>query len=404
MNQRGSIFILFIAFLLGACSDDAPIPDNIAEIRPLTEQEKTLLNSSNTFSFELLRMLKDQNPGTNIFFSPIGLGNGIGMSLNIIQDKPKQELKNFLRISNVDDIQVDRAYYQLSEVLDKIDKNVTITGGNSLWINNQYAITELTGDKLMAYYKADVDFLNFNNENAVRTVNRWAANSTNGKMDKVISEINPKDRAYIINTMHFDMGSALPVESANIDNYHFTLPEGKSIKCNLVKILVTPVKYNSVNGLKIIDVPVGTGKFHMILLEPQDNQKLNILIQNITPALLNSFLKSTQATTQAVYMPELNLNKEIRLKKIFPQLGISEPISTMKYYFDNREVFISDFIHKSSLSIGINVAVNPAKSAELNETNMANQLIINRPFLFIIREEYTGGVIFNGIIDNPLSE
>ncbi len=404
MNQRGIFVILFAAYLMVACNDDAPIPDNIAEIRPLTEQEKTLLNSSNTFSFELLRMLNDQNPGTNIFFSPIGLGDGIGMSLNIIQDKPKQELKKFLRISNVDDIQIDRAYYQLSEILDKIDKSISITGGNSLWINNQYAITELTGDKLMAYYKADIDFLNFNNENAVKTVNRWASSSTNGKMDKVITEINPKDRAYIINTMHFDMSSALPVEETRINNYRFTSPDGKELKCNVEKILVKPIKYNFVNGIKIMDIPVGTGKFHMILLVPQDNQKLNALVQDITPALLDSFLKGAISTDQFVYMPGLNLNKEIRLKKIFPKLGITQPITTMKYYFDNREIFISDFIHKSSFSIGTPVTGNPIKTVEMKEKAGEDNLVINKPFLIIIREEYTGGVIFNGIIANPLSE
>ena len=177
--KRHSILVIFlIACMFPACDEDNPIPDNIAEVRPLTQQEKTLLNSSNAFSFELLRMLNEQTPGTNIFFSPIGLGNGIGMSINIIESKPKQELKKFLRITDVDDIQIDRAYYQLSEILGKMDRSVSISGGNSLWVNNQYAITEMAGDKLMAYYKAEVDFLNFNDENAVRTVNRWASAST----------------------------------------------------------------------------------------------------------------------------------------------------------------------------------------------------------------------------------
>ena len=352
MKRNSILVILLIACMFQSCDKDNPIPDNIAQIRPLTQQEKTLLNSSNAFSFELLRMLNDQTPGKNIFFSPIGLGNGIGMSLNIIESKPKQELKKFLRITDVDDIQIDRAYYQLSEILGKMDRTISITGGNSLWINNQYAITELTGDKLMAYYKAEIDFLNFNSANAVKTVNRWASSSTAGKMSKVISEVNPNDRAYIINTMHFDISNALPVEETRAANYHFINPEGNSLKCDALKLLVSPTRYNFVNGTSIVDVPLGTGKFHMILVMPPDNQKLKELIANITPALLKEYLKGSVSTERPVIMPSLNLNKEIRLKKIFPRLGITEPINTVKYYFNNREIFISDFIHKSSITLG----------------------------------------------------
>ena len=402
--KRNSIFaVILIACMFPSCDEDNPIPDNLAQIRPLTQQEKTLLNSSNSFSFELLRMLDDQDPGKNIFFSPIGLGNGIGMSINIIESKPKQELKKFLRITDVDDIQIDRAYYQLSEILGKMDRTISITGGNSLWVNNQYAITELAGDKLMAYYKAQVDFLNFNNENAVKTVNRWASNSTTGKMSKVISEINPHDRAYIINTMHFDISNALPVEEIRSSDYRFIDPDGKSLRCDALQLLVNPTRYNFVNGTSIVDVPLGTGKFHMILVMPPDPQQFRDLIATITPTLLKQYLKGAVSSDRPVIMPALNLNKEIRLKKIFPQLGITEPISTVKYYFNNREIFISDFIHKSSITLGSSLKEHNI-STPADDSAQVDFLSINRPFLFIIMEEYTGGIIFNGIITNPLAE
>ena len=110
-------------------------PNGMHSIRPLTYEEEILLNSSNEFSFELLKMLDKNAPEQNILFSSLGVGNGIGMSLNILELKPKEELKSFLNISEVRDIEINKSYYELGRMLNYVDLDVRFENANSLWIN-----------------------------------------------------------------------------------------------------------------------------------------------------------------------------------------------------------------------------------------------------------------------------
>ena len=73
------------------------------------------------------------------------------MSLNILELKPKEELKNFLKISEVRDIEINKSYYELGRMLNYVDLDVRFENGNSLWINFQNEFNPLSSDKIMAY-------------------------------------------------------------------------------------------------------------------------------------------------------------------------------------------------------------------------------------------------------------
>ena len=142
MNRFGWLTGILL-LLLSSCDDYTVEPENFLKARPLTAQEEVLLASSNNFSFELLKLLQRQEPDQNIFFSSIGIGNGLGMAFHIIDNRSKKEIKEFLHIENVTDIEIDRAYFQLSEILNKIDPDILFVSANSFWITSNLRLTFL---------------------------------------------------------------------------------------------------------------------------------------------------------------------------------------------------------------------------------------------------------------------
>jgi serine protease inhibitor len=402
-NQVRLLYFLMLLFLTSCLQEmPQPVAPNITEY--LSSQEQQLLKSSNEFSFELLRQLYRQDPDGNLFYSPIGIGNGVGMALNVIGEKPKEELKNFLGIDGIEDIQINRAYYKLSELIRKIDRSVLFSGGNSFWINNQYTINQLIGDKLMAYYTAQVDLLNFESDNAVRTINKWASETTAGNMKTVISELNSGDRSYIINTMHVDLSGALRCDPVSLPGYGFLLPDGSRLNTGLSRLVTDSIGYYAGDQVTVADLPLGTGKFHLIILMPDQPGMLGALVEKVNPELIEKYRSMNAKGKYELFVPELDLDKEVRLKKIFPESGISVPIVTLKYYFDDQEIFISDFIQKSSISLGLQSADIHSIPAIRDSGSGNNSIIVDRPFLFLICEEFTGGILFTGLITNPGKE
>lgn len=396
-------FSLIIPFLL-SCEADSPEPDNILKLRPLTHEEETLLNSSNEFSFELMRMLDHKSPDDNLIFSSFGVGNGIGMAFNIIEDKPKTELKKFLKISNVRDIDIHRAYFELGEILNLIDRDIQFTKANSLWINFSEEISPLSGDKIMAYYDADVEYLNFKNEKSVRTINRWVENRSYGKINHVLDKIAPNDKSYIINAIHFDVQWNLPFNELTLENFSFTNLHGEQKACKNMNLYTGEYMAYADQDLSLLDIPLGNKQFYLSIIVPDRISDFHEIIDNLSPEIIRKYLDDAVPISNDVLLPKIDIDSEVRLKEIFPEIGLTGPIEVIRNYYPISNLFISDFIHKTSINIGTSSQMNHNPShAEILHQTTSNPMIIDRPFIFLVREKFTGAIVFTGKLVNPVS-
>lgn len=395
---------LIAALLMVACEQDSPDPDNMLRLRPLTYEEETLLNSSNEFSFELLRMLNEQDPDGNTIFSSFGVGNGIGMAFNIMENRPKEELKNFLRISQVRDIDIHKAYFELGEILNLIDRDVQFTRANSLWINNTQEINPLSGDKIMAYYDADVEYLNFKNSKSVRTINRWVEDRSLGKIKHVLDSLQPDDRSYIINAIHFDVHWNLPFNEYTLENYTFTNLEGSRKSIRNINHYSGEIGYYADESLSLIDIPLGSKQFYLSLIIPEKTGDFRALIRDLDPVSISEYLAGMKKMNKDVLLPKINIDSEVRLKDLFPEFGLTGPIAIIENFYPIQNLFISDFIHKTSINIG-NTAENEMNKVDNGtiQPELSQPVIIDRPFIFLVREQFTGAIVFTGKLVNPAS-
>jgi len=394
-------FILVLFLILTSCVTDSGDHNGLHEIRPLTYEEELLLKSSNEFSFKLLRMLNAQRPDENILFSSLGVGNGIGMSLNILEIKPKEELKNFLKISGVRDIEINKAYFELGQMLNYIDLAVRIENGNSLWINHTEEFNPYSGDKIMAYYDADLNYINFNNPKNIKRINQWAENRTFGKIQTVIDTLIPSDKSYIVNLLYFDISRALPFEHVSLEKLIFNSANGDRMECEGLSFRNGSYKMLQHSEFALIDIPLGKGQFFLTLIIPNRYDHLNNLINILDPNTLKKYLSLATETSEDLLVPDFNVNSEIRLKNLFPEFGLTGPLEVIKGYYYTQNLFISDFIHKTHFSLG-----NYGMQIPSNLGTVANnrECVVDRPFLLIIREKYTGAIVFTGKLVKPLSK
>jgi serpin B len=393
----------FIIPVLLACEADSPEPDNILKLRPLTYEEETLLKSSNEFSFELMRMLDAKTPNENIIFSSFGVGNGIGMAFNIIEDRPKAELKKFLKISDVRDIDIHKAYFELGEILNLVDRDVQFTKANSLWINYTQEISPLSGDKIMAYYDADVEYLDFSNDKSIKTINRWVENRSYGKISHVVDHIAPKDRSYIINAIHFDVHWNLPFNELTLEDFAFTDLNGEYKSCQNINLYSGEFLAYSDPTITLLDIPLGNKQFYLSIIVPDRITEFHKLVQNLNPALIKEYLNEGITVNKDVLLPRINIDSEVRLKDLFPEFGLTGPIEIIKNYYPISNLFISDFIHKTSINIGTGSETNRNHDhAEILHQTTSDPMIIDRPFIFLVREKFTGAIVFTGKLVNPV--
>lgn len=397
----GGLWILLL-ILITACVTEPADPNGLHQIRPLTYEEEILLKSSNEFSFDLLRMLNRSQPDENILFSSMGVGNGIGMSLNILEIKPKEELKNFLKISEVRDIEINKAYYELGRMLNYIDLNVRFENGNSLWINHKEEFNMLSSDKIMAYYDADVSYLNFENEKSVRRINNWAQSRTYGMINTVIDTILTIDKSYIINVLYFDISKALPFEKVENQPVIFNTVQGDRIESKGIGLYEGTYKRLSHSDFDLLDIPLGKGQFYLTLIIPNRFDDLMKLIEKLDPVMLNTYLEMASETTDDLLLPDFSINSEIKLKTLFPEFGLTGPLKVIEGYYNMNPFFISDFIHKAQFNID-DLAENTSDNDDLSLSKYVPGYVVDRPFIFVVREKFTGAMVFTGKLVEPVA-
>jgi serpin B len=400
-NQHLIGLIVLLIMSITSCVTEPTDPNGLHEIRPLTYEEEVLLNSSNEFSFELLQMLGNSTPDENILFSSLGIGNGIGMSLNILELRPKEELKNFLKISDVRDIEINKAYFELGRMLNYLDLDVRFENSNSLWINHTQEFNPHSSDKIMAYYDADVNYLNFTNPKSIKRIDQWAENRTFGKIHSVMDTIIQSDKSYIVNLLYFDISKALPFEHVNPKRLIFNTINGDRLESNGLSLRNgTYTKYQH-DEFVLLDLPLGKGQFFITLFIPKKYDSINKWVDKLDPKTFYSFLDQTSEANEDILLPDFKINSEIRLKNLFPKFGLTGPLQVIKGYYLTQNLFISDFIHKTHFSIG---DVSELNDTDFETLNPNSEYIVDKPFLFIIREKFTGAIVFTGKMVVPIGD
>ena len=111
-------------------SDDT---DNGVLPRQLTPEEVQLAQSSDRFGLELFREIVLQEPGKNIFISPLSVHMALGMTANGAADSTLAAMRAVLGLDEMSEAESNASYQSLIELLTKADPEVRFDIANSIW-------------------------------------------------------------------------------------------------------------------------------------------------------------------------------------------------------------------------------------------------------------------------------
>jgi serpin B len=109
-------------------------------------------------------------------------------------------------------------------------------------------------------------------------------------------------------------------------------------------------------------------------------------------------------------LPKFTFESEFNLSETLKSMGMTSAFDGDKADFSGmtakKDIFISDVIHKAFVAVDEKGTEAAAATAVIMEATMAIQydvnLIIDRPFIFIIRDKPSGQILFIGRVLNPV--
>ncbi len=399
--------ILLISLLFLTCSKDMS-PIVAGNVRPLTPLEKRLVHSSNDFGFNLFKEVVREDTSQNIFVSPLSVSMALGMTVNGANGETERAMKTTLGFGDMDLQSVDASYRSLIALLLAADPKVVFDLANSIWYRNTFHFESSFFDVTRKYFGAEVRGLNFNDPASVGIINQWVDQNTNGKIKKILDSISPQDVMFLINAIYFKGTWTYQFKKDATQDDNFYLPDGSKITVKMMN-QSGDYDYLETDQFQAIDLPYGNGAYSMTIFLPKPGYTLDSLISQLNPDTWTDWMGRFEKKKGGILLPKFTLRYKITLNRVLGALGMGIAFSDRADFTrmsKNGGLSISYVKHKTFAKVdeeGTEAAAVTIVGIKYTSVGPSEgfQMIVNRPFLCVIREHNSNALIFMGKIAHP---
>ena len=406
--------------LLPACSEGPTEPRPIQALpRPLSSAEQATITASNQFAFDLFRQLSAEQPDSNpqatepqaknLFLSPLSASMALGMTMNGARGETFEAMGGTLGFAGLSQHEINASYRSLIGLLRGLDPRVQMLLGNSIWYRDTFSFHPEFFDTTSTYFDAEVAGLDFGDPASVNTINAWVKESTKGKIDAILEQIGPLDVMYLINAIYFKGDWTRQFDKQDTRDAPFYNASGER-QIGTVKMMHRkgPILLARGDDFAAADLPYGGGAFSMTVILPERGVEVDEVIASLTPERWQTLTDSFEEADLEVYLPRFRLEYEGSFNKALKAMGMGiafgdggvPDFTGMSPH--GRDLFISEVLQKTFVNVdeeGTEAAAVTKVTIEL--VSLPPSFTVDRPFIFAIREKFSGSILFIGKMVEP---
>ncbi|MFQ5649954.1 MAG: serpin family protein [bacterium] len=390
--------------LLLSCSSNPVSPVH----RELTELEKRLVQSDNTFGFELFREINRTEPGKNIFISPLSVSMALGMTLNGAAGETRQAMVDLLGFDGLSEEEINQTYKSLLDLLIQLDPTVVFQIANSIWYDQAFVFEQPFIDRNRQFFDAEIQGLDFRDPAAVDIINGWVSQHTAGKIEKIIEQIDPEVIMFLLNAIYFKGGWTTEFDPENTQNDLFNLPDGSQKSIEMMNRSDT-LQYFESDLFQAVDLPYGEEAFSMTLLLPKPGVAIDSLISNFSTRNWADWSASFSTQNVILGLPKFKLECEMSLNQVLSTLGMSvafipHQADFSKMYTGRDDLYIDEVKHKTFIEVneeGTEAAAVTSVGIGVTSVPLSVTMRLDRPFVFMIHEHQSQTILFVGKLVDP---
>jgi len=365
----------------------------------------TVISNPN-FDFSFLKMENDKK---NMLYSPLSIKYALYM------------LKEGANGNTFNEINKVVGNTELPKYK-SIDKNLSLANG--LFIRDSYFknVEKSYINTLKEKYDAEVVQDEFKD---AQNANQWIKDKTLGIIKDMLKDSvvqDPSNLMLLINALAIDMKWNNPFDFLKTRGKPFYLDNGKEM--NATTLIESKIKSKNFGFYKDDDITVLTmdlkdydgTQFEFIAIMPKE--KLSTFIENVSEEKVNQIDKKLKLASDEkdginIQIPKFKFNYDLKLKKDLIDLGIKDAFNAKNADFSKISsksgIYVSDALHKADIEFteeGVKAAAVTIFQYTLSpppEETHPVDIIINKPFMFIIRDKKTKSIWFTGTVYEPNS-
>lgn len=300
---------------------------------------------------------------------------------------------------------------------------------NGIWVDKSLPVKPSFKRVVDTAYKAALKKVDFKSKpDEVRNeVNSWAEKETNGRIKDFLARgsINNLTRLILANALYFKKSWRDRFDASGTEEFDFHLYNGSSVKTSFMTRWVTSWgrRYISVfDSFKVLKLPYEQGQdsekcFSMYVFLPNERDGLPALVERFSSesGFIEHHLPHETVEVGAFLMPKFKFSsrfdafsevlKTLGLRLLFVPGGLTQMVDSPM----GDDLFVSHIQHESLIDVNEDGTEAAAVTiAYLTGSTWCQEkkidFVADHPFLFLIREETTGSVLFIGQVLNPIAD
>uniref|UniRef100_A0A8C3QYA1 Leukocyte elastase inhibitor n=1 Tax=Cyanoderma ruficeps TaxID=181631 RepID=A0A8C3QYA1_9PASS len=375
---------------------------------------ESLCAANTTFAVDLFRKLCEKNSGQNVFFSPFSISSALSMVLLGSRGSTEAQISKVLSLKNAQD--AHNGYQSLlSEINDPKTKYILRTA-NRLYGEKTLEFLPSFLESSQKSYHAGLEQMDFLHawEDSRKQINGWVEERTEGKIQNLLAEgiLNSLTRLVLVNAIYFkgNWEEQFNKQSTTEREFHINKNETRPVQM-MFKEANFNMTYIGALQTKILELPYEGNELSMIILLPdaiQDGSTgLERLERELTYEKLMDWIRPEmmRSTELMVSLPTFKLEEDYDLKPILRSMGMLDAFESGKADFSGissgKELMLSEVIHKSFVEVNEEGTEAAAATAAVvipycGRIGPKLKFTADHPFLFFIRHNRTGSILFCG--------
>ncbi|KAH0680488.1 hypothetical protein KY284_021573 [Solanum tuberosum] len=313
------------------------------------------------------------------------------------------QLLGFLKFNSVEELNSVYARVIADDLADGSPMGgPRLSVANGAWIDQTLSFKHSFKQVMDNVYKAaaaSVD-IRYKADEVAAEVNKWAEEKTNGLIKQILPPgvVTGGTQLILANALYFKGAWNEKFDASDTKDHEFHLLNGGSVQAPLM----TSRKWQYVkvfNGFKVLKLPYKQG---------EDKRFLSIS----EPGFFDQYIPLTEVRVRKFLIPKFNISFGLEASNVLKGLGLTLPFTAglTEMVGENLPLVVTHVFHKSFIEVNEEGTEAAAVTVALNtfgcSLTMFNEeeidFVADHPFLFLVKDETAGAILFMGTLLNPL--
>lgn len=410
MKSISTIIVMILAIVCSvSCKSVKERKKNSASLEP-NEIDQQIARAGNTFTFQLFKQVNSSEKGgkKNILLSPLSASFALSMTANGGRGTTLESVLSSLHLDAFSQEDINTFYLKTINRLPSLDRETSLEIANSIWFRKGFSIEDKFQKTNNKYYNSSVREVEFSDPGTPSLINEWVARKTNNKILNIVDSSIPKGTMmYLLNAIYFKGQWAHPFDKDRTHTAPFYFTPGHSTEIDFMHQSEAQVKIHADRSGDFVELPYGNGSYSMLIALPAEGVGITRFVQHLNIDQWNSMLHQLKERKVNLFLPKFKLEFEKELKEDLAALGMAEALGSQADFSGisaNADLRIDAIKQKTFVEVneeGTEAAAVTNVGVSVTSMPMIPIININRPFLFAIKENQLGTILFLGLMNNP---